>query len=599
MTIKNYASIKDEILHCIEKINRLSLASDQLLSEIAAKLASDTLNLVVVGQFKRGKTCLINALIGSDLLPTAVIPLTSIVTILHYGPEVSAKVIYRDGRQERCELGNLADFITEPGNPKNIKGVKEVSISFPSPYLKEGLRLIDTPGVGSVYLHNTDVAYQYLPQSDAALFVLSVEQPLGQSEIDFLKDVRQYADRIFFLLNKIDIVDPKDVEASIQFTRQNLQELVGIDAKVYPISARLALEGKIKESDQLLQGSKLPAFAEVLDRFLMEEKGRILLLSATGTLLRLLSHSQLELELQLKSLSYPLEELNQKLMELESKKAEIIREHKSFDMLLDGEIRELITERLDKDTTAFKKAFTEQMERGFEEFCEAHPDLSLRELSESLEAFVVKEVERAFSSWHREEEAALAGAYQAICDSHVSRINQIIDSLLDFSARLFGVPFTSFPAQSYWTEESHFYYKFQEEPVGLDLLASSLTEVFPKYISDRFQKIKAYLFQKANTMIVRKRKRRMLEMIEMQAGRMRHDFTERLQESKRQFQQTMRRKMEATLNGIGTAIQKGVELRSAGEKELEVKKSTLRQQLNEMELLSKEIQMLRERAGSI
>ena len=93
--------------------------------------------------------------------------------------------------------------------PQNRKEVLEVVVFYPSPYLRDGDRLVDTPGVGSVYIHNTDVAYRYLPKSDAALFLLSTDQPAGKAEIEFLRDVRQYASRIFFLLNKTDYLPRK------------------------------------------------------------------------------------------------------------------------------------------------------------------------------------------------------------------------------------------------------------------------------------------------------------------------------------------------------------------------------------------------------
>ncbi len=73
------------------------------------------------------------------------------------------------------------------------------------------MQLIDTPGVGSVYQHNTDIAYQYIPKSDAALFLLSVVQPVSRAELDFLNDVKEYSDRIFFLQNKADYVGLKDL----------------------------------------------------------------------------------------------------------------------------------------------------------------------------------------------------------------------------------------------------------------------------------------------------------------------------------------------------------------------------------------------------
>ena len=182
---------------------------------LSEKVRTNTLNLVVVGQFKRGKTCLINALMGVDLLPTGVVPLTSIVTILTYREALHIEVSFQDGNVAKIDPRELVEYVTEPGNPKNAKNVKEVLVSYPSPYLKDGVRLVDTPGVGSVYIHNTDVAYEYLPNCDAALFLLSVEQPVSQAEIDFLKDVQQYSDKIFFLLNKIDYVTDREIKESI------------------------------------------------------------------------------------------------------------------------------------------------------------------------------------------------------------------------------------------------------------------------------------------------------------------------------------------------------------------------------------------------
>ena len=168
------------------------------------KLETNTFNLVAVGQFKRGKTCLINALLGADILPVSVVPLTSIVTIVVYGETVGVKVFFKNGKIVDIPVESLPDYVTETGNPKNEKAVSEVVVFYPSPYLKDGVRLVDTPGVGSVYVHNTDVAYRYLPKSDAALFLLSIDQPVSSAEIEFLNDVREYAGRIFFLLNKTD-----------------------------------------------------------------------------------------------------------------------------------------------------------------------------------------------------------------------------------------------------------------------------------------------------------------------------------------------------------------------------------------------------------
>ncbi len=597
--MEGYTLLKGEILDCIGRIAGLEHLAGFALDELMEKVRTNTLNLVVVGQFKRGKTCLINALMGVDLLPTAVVPLTSIVTVLTHGEAMHIEVAFQDGELRAIAPQNLVDYVTEPGNPKNHKHVKEVLVRYPSPYLKDGVRLVDTPGVGSVYLHNTDIAYQYLPNSDAALFLLSVDQPVSRAELDFLRDVQQYSDKIFFLLNKIDYFTATEVKESIAFTSQTIKEATGLEVQIYPVSAKQALEGKLKVSEKLLKKSKLPAFSEVLNRFLVEEKGKILLLSVTHNLLRSLSQARLRLELEQQSLTCPLDQLQEKLRALEEKKEEILMEERNFDILLDGEVKRLIVTRLDEDLKAFKNDLIPQMEQSFDAFYDDHQDLALKDLNDALEAFVMNQVEPAFTAWRLKEEDVLSQAYQAICSRFARKMNLIIDTLLEYSSQLFGVSFSSVAAESLWTAESRFSYKLREEPVGLDLLTDSLTQIFPHYISNRFEKLKAYLFGKANRMILRKRKRHMLEAIEMQAGRMRHDFAERLNRSRQKFRHEMVGNMRATLEGISTALEKGMKQRVQGQTDLVQRQAQLTLELSQMDESREQLLMIRETINAV
>jgi GTPase SAR1 family protein len=168
--------------------------------DLRDKLVAEQFNLVVLGQFKRGKSTLINALLSADLLPTAVVPLTSIVTIIHYGPAPRALVSFLDGRELEVDVADIASFITESQNPRNIKRVAQVTVAFPSDVLKEGVRLVDTPGVGSVFAGNTGTTMDYLPQADAAIFLLAADQPISQAELEFLQTVRPHAAKFFFVL---------------------------------------------------------------------------------------------------------------------------------------------------------------------------------------------------------------------------------------------------------------------------------------------------------------------------------------------------------------------------------------------------------------
>ncbi len=575
-----YTRLKNGLLGCINDMLAIENIRGCPCEDLREKIETNIFNLVVVGQFKRGKTSLINALLGADILPVAVVPLTSIATIMTYGEALRIKVFFTNGRIAEIRPESLTEYVTEKGNPKNIKEVSEVVVTFPSPYLKDGVRLIDTPGVGSVYQHNTDVAYQYLPKSDAALFLLSVDQPMSRAELDFLKDVKEYSNKIFFLINKADYLSESDLKESIDFSKNVLKEAMGAEVKIFPISAKLALEGQIKGSDELLERSNLPAFSAILNKFLMEEKGNVLILSVANNLLRILSQARLELELELKSLVTPLDELKKKIDAFENKKREVMTEKQDFDILLDGEVNRLVRSGLDEDLAGFKKGLIPQIEAGLNAFYNSNKHLSLKELNNALDAYVINEVRQSYNVWRAIEDDRLAKAFEAICKRFMLRINETVDALLKFSSELFAIPFETIKAEALWTVKSGFYYKFKDEPVALEMLTSSLTLALPKFIGNRiiFKKIKEY----------------MLQVIDIQGGRLRYDFAERLDKSKLEFRWEMLQKIEATIEGIGTAIEKGMNQRAKGEQEVNERTQTLSKVAGKLDELRDRLTGIRE-----
>ncbi|GER94700.1 hypothetical protein A45J_2464 [hot springs metagenome] len=561
MSVSTYSHLKNELLSCIDEMLTIEAIRGCPCEELREKIEKNTFNLVVVGQFKRGKTSLINALLGADILPVAVVPLTSIVTIMTYGEALRIKVYFNDGRVSEIKPESLPEYVTEKGNPKNIKDVSEVIITYPSPYLKDGVRLIDTPGVGSIYQHNTDVAYQYLPKSDAALFLLSVDQPMSKAELDFLNDVKEYSNKIFFLLNKADYLNEKDIQESIEFSKAVLRDVMGVDVKIFPVSARLALEAKQSNSQEMLQKSRLPEFSDVLNRFLIEEKGKILILSVTNNLLRIISQARFEIELELKSLTAPLDELQKKVSVFETKKQEVLLEKQDFDILLDGETKRLLKNILDEDIEKFKKELMPQVMANLENYYNENKGMSLKELHKALEQQVITEVKQAFSGWRVVEDEKLAKAFESICKRFILKINDTVDELLKFSSELFQIPFDAIKAEALWTVKSGFYYKFKDEPVGLEMLAGTLTLALPKFIGERIilKKMKEYLHQ----------------VIDIQSGRVRYDFAERLDKSKLDFRWEMLQRIDATIEGISAAIKKGMTQRQRGEKEVREREQVL------------------------
>jgi septin family protein len=565
----NFKKLKEELLQIIDEAATLETVSECPCSELQDKILQNRFNLVVVGQFKRGKTTFINALLGTDLLPTAVVPLTSIVTVIEYGNDIEVKVIFNNRTVKTVPPEELYEYVTEKGNPRNEKDVAEVVIKYPSEYLKDGVRFIDTPGVGSVYQHNTDVAYEYLPRSDATVFLISVDQPLSKAEVDFLRDVRGYADRIFFLQNKADYLSPEDLKESMEFIRSTLISEVGVDSpELYPVSAKLCLEGKISGDEDKLKKSNMHLFEERLRKFLVEEKGLILLRSVSNNLLRVVSEAVLRTELQLKTLKTPLEEIEKKLQAFEEKEKEIESEKRDFEILLEGETKRIIEEVLDPDLETAKKELAERIIPEFEEFYNKNRALSPKKLRKTLEDFIGHTVREYYSIFRKNEDTKISMAFEKVAERFQNKINLVVDELLRYSSELFDLSFERFTAEALWSMESSFYFKFKDEPLMIEMLGDALTSLLPKFISNRivYKNMKKYL----------------LEMIERQSGRIRWDFVDRLQKSRLEFRWQMLGRIDETIKGIREAIHRGIEYRRKSQKELIRRQKEIEEELDKL-----------------
>ena len=242
--------------------------------QLMVKLAEDRFTLAVLGQFKRGKSSLMNAVVGRNLLPTGVLPLTSVVTVLRYGPIERLVLIHGDlSFPEELPASRLEEFVTERGNPGNAKRVKLARLEVPLPFLRQGLEFVDTPGVGSSIEANTATTYEFLPQCDAAIFVTSVDSPLSKMELEFLATVRQLVRRVFFVLNKIDLLNPDEQEDVLNFVHDSLADLSQDNRVVlFPISARQGLEAKQTGSREAYSDSGMRGLEEALAAFLAKEK---------------------------------------------------------------------------------------------------------------------------------------------------------------------------------------------------------------------------------------------------------------------------------------------------------------------------------------
>lgn len=197
--------------------------------------------LLVAGEAKRGKSTLVNALLGRAVLPAGVTPLTALATTVRYGTDEQVTVAFHGGRVEEFPVSALGDLVTERGNPGNVKGFSSVTVSVPAPLLAGGVELVDTPGTGSVYGHNTAVAEAALRAMDVAVFVLTADPPVSASERGLMSLVARLSVTTFVVLNKADRLSGSELTEVAEFTSEVVTQAVDRPVLVYPVSARNAL----------------------------------------------------------------------------------------------------------------------------------------------------------------------------------------------------------------------------------------------------------------------------------------------------------------------------------------------------------------------
>jgi GTP-binding protein EngB required for normal cell division len=235
------SSALDEIRAIALEIRASEIADDA--AALAARVAEGLFYVTCIGQFKRGKSTLINALIGAPLLPSGVVPVTAAITIVRYGDTVRAGVLFEDGRQAQVDPSTLRDYITEERNPGNAKQVRAVEVAAPSNLLASGMCLVDTPGLGSIFEQNTGTTRAFLPHIDAALIVLGADPPLSGEEAAVAEEIARDVPHIVFVLNKADRLDEADVAEATTFTRRALATRLGIEIRLFVVSALERLEG--------------------------------------------------------------------------------------------------------------------------------------------------------------------------------------------------------------------------------------------------------------------------------------------------------------------------------------------------------------------
>ena len=303
---------KQQILRLFEE--EITIAKNQKdtnlenhLKEAQKHLAEEKIYVVVCGEFKQGKSSLINAFIDeTNLFPVDVKITTNLVSTIAYAEQEEITVILGDigqGQAKQINRSEIAEYVTEQKNKSNQKKAKLLMIESPNPYLKDGLVLVDTPGTGSLNAEHTALTYSFIPNADAILFVSDIQAPLKVEDLNFIKErILPHCQNIIFVLTKIDAIT--NYQKIIDSNREKLSNSLNLSPEqisLIPVSSKAKQEYLKYKDPEDLEESHFLQLQEKIWSLVKEQRGQILLLKALTELGKALTQIKRPLEVEWQS----------------------------------------------------------------------------------------------------------------------------------------------------------------------------------------------------------------------------------------------------------------------------------------------------------
>lgn len=298
-TVENLTGDLNKLLKLSEEISLVNTAES--IRETIEKAKDEHFEVAIVGEFKRGKSTLINALLGQEVLPADVLPATATLNRVTYSTEPYVQVEYKNGDSERVDIDRLEEYVTKLTSESEMKAetVKEATVYYDTEFCRNNVDIIDTPGLNDDD-QMTNVTMSIIPKIDAAVFVISANSPFSQFEKEFLEKKMLTSDvgRIIFVVNCFGTFTQDDETKIVETVRTRIgryvmekaKKVMGEDSRefavykrkigtprVIGVYAKRALTAKTIGSQELLEQSNFPEFEKALETLLTKERGAITL----------------------------------------------------------------------------------------------------------------------------------------------------------------------------------------------------------------------------------------------------------------------------------------------------------------------------------
>jgi hypothetical protein len=551
------AEAQDEARRATSDLRRVAaLAADAGLPGLAAeaegateRIAEGRFYVACVGQFKRGKSTLINALIVDAVLPTGVAPVTSVVTVIRYGAERGARVRAAGRDWEPIPIESLAAYVSEKENPENEKGVEAVEVFVPAKLLDSGMSLVDTPGVGSVFAGGTRATRAFVPHIDAALVVLGADPPISGEELALVEEVAGHVETLIFVLGKADRLSERERLEAIWFTERVLERRIGerrlgrAGEPILQVSAldRLAGTGTGRDWEVLVE--RLAALAR--------ESGAGLVRAAEARAVsQLTTRLQGGIDEQLRALRDPLDASRERLDTLRRATAEADRALGDLRYLLAAE-EERVTDAIAAERERF---FPRAMAEASQELRETVASLRKKPigtLRKEVMSVVPDLARRQLDRWLATQQTVTERSYQEATQRFVGLANGFLARFA--AARDLGLDQLPPPigTEAGLRVGSHLYYTEL-----LRLTSLSLGRLF----LDRMQP-----HRRALRDVLARGTRYLERLLASNSARIQNDLIERVRESRRRLEADLRSQLHEALESAERALERAQERHAAGQ----------------------------------